>query len=122
MARLLIVDDERAITDMLRLIFQMEQWTVEIANSAAEALQLLATRIFDLVITDMRMETPSAGAQVSRAAKQAARPPAVIILSAFPMSSEQWAACSADAFVLKGHAGMSDLLRTAKKMVGELAA
>src|SRR5262245_50608799 len=104
MPRLLIVDDERAITDMLRLIFQREGWSVEVANTVSEAQQLLEQQSFDLVITDMRMETPLSGAAVARSAKDVSPSPAVIILSAFPMSGEQWSACGADAFVLKGFA------------------
>jgi CheY-like chemotaxis protein len=122
MPHLLIVDDERAITDMLCLIFQRESWSVEVANTAAAAQQLLARQSFDLVITDMRMETPQSGAAVARSAKDVSPPAAVIILSAYPMSSEQWAACGADAFVLKGFAGMVELIHTAKRVVGDAAA
>jgi DNA-binding NtrC family response regulator len=122
MAHVLIVDDERAITDMLRLIFQMEHWTVEVANNVLDAQRLLAAEVFDLVVTDMRMETDAAGALVARAAKQVKHPPAVVILTAFPMSSAQWSACGADAFVLKGNTGIKELIRTAKKAIGDRAA
>lgn len=122
MTRLLIVDDEEAITSMLRLIFQMERWSVEVANSVTEARQILARRPFDLVITDMRIDDPHSGVAVARSAKEAKPPAAVIILSAFPMSREQWTACGADAFVLKGYAGMKELIHTAKRVVGNLAA
>jgi DNA-binding NtrC family response regulator len=122
MTRLLIVDDEEAITSMLRLIFQMERWSVEVANSVTEARQILARRPFDLVITDMRIDDPQSGVAVARSAKEAKPPAAVIILSAFPMSREQWTACGADAFVLKGYAGMKELIHTAKRVVGNLAA
>jgi DNA-binding NtrC family response regulator len=122
MARILIVDDERGITTMLKLIFELDNWTVEVANNVAEAEQALLQNTFDLVLTDMRMETPVAGAELTAFAKQMSPAPAVIILSAFPMSRDQWTACGADAFVQKGYAGTNELVEVAKKMLHEPAA
>jgi DNA-binding NtrC family response regulator len=122
MARILIVDDERGITGMLKMIFELDEWNVEIANNVTDAQQALLKSTFDLVLTDMRMETPVAGAEVTAFAKQITPPPAVIILSAFPMSPEQWTACGADAFVQKGYTGTSELVNIAKQMVHHHAA
>jgi DNA-binding NtrC family response regulator len=122
MARILIVDDERGITGMLKLIFELEHWNVEIANNVAEAQQALLKSTFDLVLTDMRMESPVSGAELTAFAKQITPPPAVIILSAFPMSRDQWTACGADAFVQKGYTGTSELVDVAKRIVHEPAA
>jgi CheY-like chemotaxis protein len=122
MARILIVDDERGITSMLKLIFELDHWTVEVANNLAEAQQALLKNTFDLVLTDMRMETAVSGAELTAFAKQITPPPAVIILSAFPMSRDQWMACGADAFVQKGYSGTNELVEVAKRMVHEHAA
>jgi CheY-like chemotaxis protein len=122
MARILVVDDERGITGMLKLIFEYEHWTVSVANNVPDAEQALLSSAFDLVITDMRMESAASGAELTAFAKQISPPPAVIILSAFPMSSEQWSACGADAFVQKGYTGTTELVDIAKRMVREPAA
>jgi CheY-like chemotaxis protein len=122
MARILIVDDERGITSMLKLIFELEHWNVEVANSVPEAQQALLKDTFDLLLTDMRMENAVSGAELTAFAKQITPKPAVIILSAFPMSREQWMACGADAYVQKGYSGTNELVEVAKRMVHEPAA
>jgi DNA-binding NtrC family response regulator len=122
MPRILIIDDERGITGMLKMIFELDQWAVEVANNVPEAEAALLKSTFDLVLTDMRMERPAAGAEITAFAKQIVPPPAVIILSAFPMSPDQWTACGADAFVQKGFTGTNELVNIAKRIVHEPAA
>ena len=122
MARILIVDDERGITSMLKLIFELENWTVEVANGGAEAQQALSKNHFDLVLTDMRMETPVSGAELTAFAKKMSPAPAVIILSAFPMSRDQWMTYGADAYLQKGYSGTNELVEMARRMVHEHAA
>ena len=59
MANILLVDDERSIRDMLEIAFRKEGHRVESAGSAAAALEKLHTRIFDLVISDIKMPQAS---------------------------------------------------------------
>ncbi len=55
--RLLVVDDEEQITDMLRVILQNLGYQVTISGNSLEALALVAQKpeAFDLLITDMTM-------------------------------------------------------------------
>lgn len=99
--RVLVVDDEPAITMMLRMILSSEGLEVSTAGNAAEAQSVLAKAEFDVVVTDMRMETPVAGMQVAGFAKASRSKPAVVILSAFPMQASEWAGF-ADAYLQKG--------------------
>jgi DNA-binding response OmpR family regulator len=99
--RILVVDDERSITMMLRMILEAEGWTVETASSAGEALRVLRASEFDIVITDMRMETPVSGMEVAGFAKASKARPAVVILSAFPLQTSDWVG-RADAYLQKG--------------------
>ena len=62
---------------------------------------MLAERNFDLVITDMRMETPLAGYDVIRAAKAHSCKPLTVILSAYPIPSPEWKQSGADAMFVK---------------------
>ena len=57
MLKLLFVDDEPKILDGLRRSLRpfRHEWTPEFANGAAEALRLLETEDFDVLVTDMRM-------------------------------------------------------------------
>jgi DNA-binding NtrC family response regulator len=99
--RILVVDDERGITMMLRMIFETEGWEVETASSAGEALHILRSLEFDVVVTDMRMETAVSGMEVAGFAKESRTKPAVVILSAFPLQTADWVG-RADAYLQKG--------------------
>lgn len=51
----LCVDDEPNILSALRRLFRSAGLEVQVANSGAEGLQVLETRSFDVVVSDMRM-------------------------------------------------------------------
>ena len=102
----LLVDDDPAVRGVLCSVFQTRKFEVVTAASAAEALALLAERSFDLVVTDMRMETDLAGYDVVRVAKSAAEQPLLIILSAYPIPPDEWRAAGADAAFMKGGGAM----------------
>jgi DNA-binding response OmpR family regulator len=53
--RILLVDDEPAITRTMQLILMQDQHQVEIAGDSAAALRVYDTGRFDLVILDFRM-------------------------------------------------------------------
>lgn len=54
-ARILCVDDEANILSSLRRLLRPHGYQIFVANSAAEALQLLQQQTVDMVISDMRM-------------------------------------------------------------------
>jgi DNA-binding NtrC family response regulator len=56
---ILIVDDERSITDALELILGDQGYHVETAQTAAEAERLVAARPFQLIFTDLRLPDSS---------------------------------------------------------------
>jgi CheY-like chemotaxis protein len=53
--RILLVDDERLVREMIRLLMGQVGFTVVEANNGAEALGLFAQGRFDLVVTDYEM-------------------------------------------------------------------
>ena len=59
-ARILLVDDERSILMTLTVILQKNGFQVMNAASAQEAKEKLERNQFDLVITDLKMETDGA--------------------------------------------------------------
>ena len=118
MFRILIVDDEPAILGLLQAVLQLDSFEIETARSAAEAkLRLLDSR-FDIVLTDMRMETPVAGFEVVRTARQLQPRPVIAILTAFPISPAEWRPSGADALIVKGTNIMNlpDKLRSLVKL------
>ena len=81
--RILLVDDELAILLTLRAILEMNTFEVDTAASAREAEQKLQTNTYEMVITDMRMESETAGYDVIRTARQQTYDPATAILTAY---------------------------------------
>ncbi len=99
---ILVVDDDSSVLAMLRAVLQSEGHQVTTATSAAEARKKLEAGGFDLVVTDMRMETDTAGFDVVRAASRRPERPAIAILTAYPMLERQWREAGAHAGLMKG--------------------
>ncbi len=59
--KVLLADDEAAILQTMTRILELEGLQVAACSSAADALKCLAEGDFDLVTTDMRMESADAG-------------------------------------------------------------
>lgn len=59
MSKLLIVDDERSLLEVLQIVFKREGHEVATASSAQEALLQMEGRVFDLVISDIKMKDSS---------------------------------------------------------------
>lgn len=55
MARILIIDDEKAICNTLKDILTYEKYEVEIANDGAEGIKKAEAGNFDLVLSDIKM-------------------------------------------------------------------
>jgi DNA-binding response OmpR family regulator len=108
--RILLVDDELAILLTLRAILEMNGFDVETASSAREAEAKLVNGDFHMVITDMRMETETAGYDVIRLAKQQSYNPAVAILTAYPSLGSDWKSRGAESMLVKPM-NANDLLR-----------
>jgi CheY-like chemotaxis protein len=109
--RILLVDDERSILMTLTAILQKNGCEVTTAASAGEAKEKLARGKFDLVITDMKMESDCAGFDVVKAALEHPSKPATLLLTAYPMSRQEWAAHGADG-LLEKPTDMAVLLKT----------
>lgn len=55
MTRVLIVDDEEMIREELRESLEFEDYDVETAGSAVEALEICDDAAFDVIVTDLKM-------------------------------------------------------------------
>ncbi len=55
MRRILVIDDEKGILDVVRSVLSMAGFKVEIASSGRNGIQKFDDGCFDLVITDMIM-------------------------------------------------------------------
>ncbi|HSY70601.1 MAG TPA: response regulator [Alloacidobacterium sp.] len=99
--RILLVDDELAILLTLKAVLEINGFDVDTAASAREAKSKIKNGQYHMVITDMRMESESAGLDVVQAAKKASYHPAVAMLTAFPLPGSEWQEQGADEMLVK---------------------
>lgn len=99
--RILLVDDEVAVLLTMKAVLEISGFDVDTAASAREGKSRLKTRTYDMVITDMRMESDEAGREVIVAARTASYHPAVALLTAFPMADDDWQNMGADKMLVK---------------------
>jgi DNA-binding response OmpR family regulator len=108
--RILLVDDDVAILLTLKAVLEISGFEVETAASAREAKQRLKSNEYHMVITDLRMESETAGHEVAAAAKKAPNRPAVAMLTAYPPADEDWMTGATDKMLVKPM-NTQDLLR-----------
>ncbi len=82
MFKILIVDDEASIRDVLRLMLEGEGYQVAEASSGEMALRLLGRDDYDLVLTDLKME-PMSGMELLKRIKPAHPHTDVMMMTAF---------------------------------------
>jgi DNA-binding response OmpR family regulator len=99
--RILLVDDDLAILLALKAILEIHSFEVETATSAREAKSKIRTSVYNMVISDLRMEEDESGLEVLRAAKKAPYQPAVALLTAFPEAGDDWHEAGADQMLVK---------------------
>ena len=99
--RILLVDDEVAVLLTLKAVLEISGFDVDTAASARDAKLKLRHQVYEMVITDMRMESDQAGREVIVAARTAAYHPAVALLTAFPVAEEDWQDMGADKMLVK---------------------
>jgi two-component system response regulator PilR (NtrC family) len=82
MANVLIVDDDLSMREMLEVMLTSEGYRVTCAEDGTKAIQMLAKKKYDLIISDIKMG-PVGGLTVLREAKKHSPETVVIMISAF---------------------------------------
>jgi len=80
--KILIVDDEQSMRDVLSIMLKRTGYAVTVASDAEEAIAEVGREIFDLVITDLKMPKGS-GLDVLKAVKATAPETVVLVITAF---------------------------------------
>jgi CheY-like chemotaxis protein len=87
--RILLVDDDLAVLLTLKAVLELHGFEVETAASSTEAFVRMDTGVYQMVISDLRMETEDAGLEVIRRAHSQAYDPATALLTAYPPPGER---------------------------------
>jgi two-component system response regulator PilR (NtrC family) len=82
MDKILIIDDEKSILDLLSVVFKKEGYTVETALSAKTALELIDREELDLILTDIKLPQMS-GMRILQYAKEKYPELPVVMITAY---------------------------------------
>ncbi len=79
--QVLLVDDDRALAETLAETLEALEAECRIAGTESEAMELLPSRLFDVIVTDMKLEKPESGIHILKASKEMAPETEVIMMT-----------------------------------------
>jgi two-component system, NtrC family, response regulator PilR len=122
MAHLLVVDDERSICELLEISFRKEGHKVETTTSGEAAKRRLASQVFDIVISDIRMPDMD-GVELLRYCREISPATTFILITGVPTIDSAIDAVNfgADRYAIKGDR-LLDELRPAVQQIAETLA
>lgn len=85
MCRILVIDDEEAVRQVVKRRLERDGYTVDTADCQEAGVQAISDKNppYDIVVTDMVMESPSSGLEVLQAALSNDVFTEVIVLTAY---------------------------------------
>ncbi len=83
LARVLLVDDDPTSRLTLKTVLEAGGYAVDSAASAAEAVGKLEEREYELVLSDLQMESPEAGLKVLAHARMMEYKPAMALVTTY---------------------------------------
>lgn len=85
MCRILVIDDEEAVRTAVKRRLERDGYKVDVADSQAAGIEAIKTHNppYDVIVTDMVMESPTSGLDVLRAALTTDVFSEVIVLTAY---------------------------------------
>ena len=86
MARLLIIDDEKSLCQVLEIAFRKKGHLVETVSTGQAAKKKIESQVYDLIISDIRMPDLS-GIELLEYARETRNPAPFILITAVPTVS-----------------------------------
>src|SRR4029453_10327523 len=80
--RIVVVDDEQSMRELLAIMLRKEGYEVVVANSRAMAASVLAQGAVEMVLTDVKLPDGD-GIEILRHVKAASPETAVVVMTAF---------------------------------------
>ncbi|HTP90044.1 MAG TPA: response regulator [Bryobacteraceae bacterium] len=118
LARVLLVDDNPTARLTLQTVLEASGYLVDSAASAAEAVSKLDESEYQLVLSDMEMESPQAGLKVLAHARMMNYKPATALVA----SCQNGIAAENRPDMLIEPEGVPDLLEDVASLIGERTA
>ena len=122
MARLLIVDDEPSLCQLLEIAFRRDGYMVETTTSGQAALKKIESQVYDLILSDIRMPDLD-GIELLKRTRATRNPPLFILITAVPTVSTAVRALNLGAYryVIKTDNLVEELKLTVERGLEELA-
>ncbi|MGD1104161.1 MAG: sigma-54 dependent transcriptional regulator [Terriglobia bacterium] len=122
MARLLIIDDERSLCQVLEIAFRKKGHSVETISNGQAAKKKIESQVYDLIISDIRMPGLT-GIELLQYAHESHNPAGFILITAVPTMSTAIEALNLGAYryVVKTDTLVEELSLTVDRVLEELA-
>jgi len=118
LARVLLVDDDPASRLTLKTVLEAGGYAVDSAASAAEAVEKLELHEYELVLSDLQMESPEAGLKVLAHARMMDYKPATALLTTYQNAKPSFR--RSDSMLIKPEA-IPELLGKVADMISQRA-
>lgn len=116
---ILVVDDDKQLRQLYRVILERAGFTVDEAANGAEALKFLMSSTPDVIVMDMLMPMLGGEAVMKRIQQMPAlKDVRILVLTAYPRFRETAVFLEADEFLVKP-TSPSDLLAAIKGLLGD---
>ena len=120
-ARVLLVDDDPTSRLTLQTVLQAGGYHVDAAASAAEAVDMLEGHEYELVLSDLQMESPQAGLKVLAHARMMDYKPATAIITTYRRRKSRAHANKNNQAVLIKSEDLPELLGKVAELVSQRA-
>ncbi|MGO8788787.1 MAG: sigma-54-dependent transcriptional regulator [Terriglobia bacterium] len=122
MARLLIIDDERSLCQVLEIAFRKKGHLVETVSSGQAGKKKIESQVYDLIVSDIRMPDLT-GIDLLRYAHETHNPAGFILITAVPTMTSAIQALNLGAYryVVKTEALVEELSITVDRALEEMA-
>ncbi len=109
-AKILVVDDEEIWRDQIREVLETEGYSITTVDDGEKAIELMKSNYFNLVITDIWMETKYRGLEILSYTLNNFKNTAVIVLTALgtTYTAKNAAEKGAHGFIVKGEYSSSN--------------
>lgn len=121
LARVLLVDDNLTSRLTLQTVLEAGGYQVDAAASAAEAIDKLEKHEYELVLTDLRMESPEAGLKVLAHARMMDYKPATALVTTYQDTRSRSGGKRGDGTVLIKPEDLPELLSRVADLISERA-